>query len=311
MDAAIGKSRWHAAGTSVAAAIPLALLVAIAGAMLPLLPDWQAMWLLALAIYFGLKWLTLAAFLAGQGGPARGVSTGRASPVRVLGYLLLWPGMDARAFLDPAFRPVRPKVGEWLLMLVKLAVGFSLLYAVVPGFGRAHPFLAGWTGLAGLVLVLHFGLFHLLSLGWRAAGIEARPIMNWPILATSLADFWGRRWNLAFRDLAFARVGRPLAGRIGVAWATLTVFVASGLIHDLVISVPVRGGWGGPTVYFVVQGLGLLLERSRTGRRLGLGGGVVGRLTCAIFVVAPVGLLFHEPFIRRAILPTLAALGAI
>jgi alginate O-acetyltransferase complex protein AlgI len=96
---------------------------------------------------------------------------------------------------------------------------------------------------------------------------------------------------------------------MGVAWATMVVFIVSGLIHDLILSVPVHGGWGRPTIYFVLQGIGLLAERSRLGRRLGCARGFMGRLVCGLFVVAPLGLLFHEPFIRQAILPTLAALG--
>jgi hypothetical protein len=52
-----------------------------------------------------------------------------------------------------------------------------------------------------LVLVLYFGSFHLLSCAWRSAGVDAHPLMNWPLAAESVSEFWGRRWNTAFRDL--------------------------------------------------------------------------------------------------------------
>jgi hypothetical protein len=38
--------------------------------------------------------------------------------------------------------------------------------------------------MAGLILLLHFGTFHVLSLAWRRAGVNAQPIMRSPVLAT-------------------------------------------------------------------------------------------------------------------------------
>ena len=83
---------------------------------------------------------------------------------------------------------------------------------------------------------------------------------------------------MGFRQLAHELVFQPLHKRLGAATAGLTVFVASGLIHDLVISLPARAGYGLPTIYFVVQGLGVVLERSNAGKRFGLRQGAQGRL---------------------------------
>src|SRR5436190_2234880 len=71
---------------------------------------------------------------------------------------------------------------------------------------------------------------------------------------------------------------RPLRTRIGVVGATLGAFAVSGLIHELVIAVPARGGYGLPTTYFLLQGVAVCAERTRAGRRLGLAHGWRGRL---------------------------------
>ena len=84
-----------------------------------------------------------------------------------LGYLLLWPGMDATAFLDGRSHPAKPGIGEWALALFNLAAGLVLLFVVTPRITGEHAIVAGWIGMIGLVLVLHFGLFHVMSLCWR------------------------------------------------------------------------------------------------------------------------------------------------
>lgn len=301
MDATISHLSRQQGRGAISPAAPLFLLPSIAWALLSHAPSWQLMWGLAVSIYAGLKWLSFASSPASRGAPV----------VRALAYLVLWPGMDAQAFLDADRRMVRPTTGEWLLAIARLAAGIILIWGVAPRFIPEHWLAAGWIGMVGLVLVLHFGLFHLVSLGWRSVGIDAVPIMNFPLRSSSLSDFWGKRWNLAFRDLSHRHIFRPLVGRCGAAGATMAVFLVSGLVHELVISLPVRGGWGGPTAYFVIQGCGLLLERSAMGQKLGLRKGLTGRVCCGLFLLLPLGWLFHEPFIVHAILPTLRALGAL
>jgi len=134
--------------------------------------------------------------------------------------------------------------------------------------------------------------------------------MQAPLSATSLSDFWGRRWNLGFRQLTHRLIFQPARMRSGVVAATLLSFFASGAIHELVISLPARGGYGLPTCYFVFQGLGVLFERSMTGKRLGLSSGTRGWLFAVFCAGAPAFLLFHPWFVRTVILPFLAAIGA-
>ena len=165
--------------------------------------------------------------------------------------------------------------------------------------------------MIGIVLILHFGLFQLLSCFWRSLGIEARPIMNRPLASTSLSEFWGRRWNTAFRDLAHRFLFRPFTAWFGPRFGLFAGFLFSGAVHDLVISVPAQGGYGGPTAFFAIQGAAIIFERSAFGRRIGLGRGWPGRAFTFLVLVAPVFLLFHRPFVVRVIVPFMRAIGAL
>jgi alginate O-acetyltransferase complex protein AlgI len=164
--------------------------------------------------------------------------------------------------------------------------------------------------MVGLILIMHFGVFHILSLILRTAGISAQPIMQHPLRSHSLSEFWGKRWNLGFRQLSHDWIFKPLRKQNGVATATFIAFLASGVIHDLVISVPAHAGYGLPTSYFALQGCGVLMERSAFGIRLGLGRGVTGWLWMALLAAGPAYWLFHPLFALRVMLPFLRAIGA-
>ncbi len=154
-----------------------------------------------------------------------------------------------------------------------------------------------------MIFTFHFGLFHVLSWGWRRAGVTAPPLMRAPIIATSLAEFWGSRWNTAFAELARRFLLRPFARRHRVEFVSLAIFLVSGLVHELALSLPARGGWGGPTLYFLLQAVGLGAEKTAMARRLGLGRGLRGWCWTLLFTAAPLPLLFHAPLIERVVVP--------
>lgn len=295
-DAAPRRSRVRTAIlVGVAAALPLA-----AFALTRHLEAWVMMWALAGSVFFACKLLTLAR-----------VDGGRRGVERVLFYFFLWPGMDTRPFFNAGSPARRPRAREWIAPAVKLACGVALLWVAVPAVGAGRPLLAGWLGMAGIVLVLHFGVFHLLALAWQRRGAPVRPLMEGPLFSASLAEFWGGRWNRAFSDLARDLVYRPLWRRAGPAACTMLVFLISGVVHDFVISVPARGGYGLPTLYFFIQGLGLLVERTRMGKRAGLGGGWRGRLFAFAILIGPLFWLFHPAFVERVAVPFLQTIGCL
>src|SRR6059036_137545 len=69
---------------------------------------------LVLAIFGGFKWLTWL--------PVRQYGTRQ----RAWGYLLAWPGMDARRFLTGQSPRPRPKA--WILAAIKTLAGASLIW---------------------------------------------------------------------------------------------------------------------------------------------------------------------------------------
>ena len=261
---------------------------------------WIFMWLMAGAIFLGCKWLTFWR--------VRHISS---TVGRSLGYFFFWAGMDAASFLRSHSRhgTTARHLGGIVLALVKIVFGTSLLF----GFARfsSNQLVAGWIGMIGTILILHFGLFDLAAIAWRAAGVNAHPVMNGPIKSTSLSEFWGRRWNGAFNQLVLDVLFRPLARSAGGVRATLAAFLLSGLLHELVISLPAARGYGLPTAYFLLQACGVMAQRSEIGRRLHLRDGVRGWLFTMLIAAGPVFFLFHPPFVRNVIVPFMKAIGAL
>jgi len=269
----------------------LVLLPLVALATRAFLPAWAFMWAMAFAIFFGCKWLTLR-------------RSDGAGPFRTIAYFFAWPGMDATRFLSSDLALPVPRliaVKNVLGATARFSIGTFLLFVLARH--APDPIVVGWIGMVGMILILHFGFFALLSVGWRALRVDARPIMDAPLRSTSLAEFWGRRWNGAFNDLALGLVFRPIARRVGVVAGTLSAFAVSGLIHELVISLPAGAGYGLPTGYFLLQGLAVLTQRKIPILR--------GWFFTILVVAGPAYWLFHPPFIRRVIIPFMHAIGAL
>jgi alginate O-acetyltransferase complex protein AlgI len=114
--------------------------------------------------------------------------------------------------------------------------------------------------LPGLSLVLHFGIFNLLAGVGRLAGAHYQSLFVAPPRSMSLAEFWGRRWNLAFSQMTALVVYRPLVSPYGRGPALVASFLGSGLRHELAVSVPVQAGCGLPLAYLALHGVLSLIE---------------------------------------------------
>ena len=237
----------------------------------------------------------------------------------VLFFLLLLPLcflMKVTAFWGT------PESKDWRLMLapfptplsVKQALPLSaaprlisrFLVALVPcGFSywlcrklwsdlRAPPILLCYAGAIILWLVTEAlgSLAPLLAL--PAGKFLPLPHGASPPLARSLSDFWGRRWNVWMSGWFRQMIFRPLSHR--PALALFAVFFASGVMHEGVINVPLyvvtgKNCFGTMMLYFLLQAVGILLER-RTRRR------GVRRLLVWLFVFGAAPLMVNEGLLR-------------
>ncbi|MEM9701551.1 MAG: MBOAT family protein [Planctomycetota bacterium] len=217
-----------------------------------------------------------------------------------------WPGLERRQFLHGA--AAAPDATEWLRGSVGTLGGVLLFLLGGALAERDKAVLGGLCAAAGFVFALHFGAFHLLALALRTRGVDAVPLMNRPLSAATLAEFWGRRWNTAFALLTRDAVFSPVARRFSPAVALWVGFLLSGFVHEAAITGPVydRPGaiYGGPTSYFLLQALGVSLERCL--RKRGVLKGPKNRLYAAAWLILPLPLLLSPAFLKNAAAPTAA-----
>ena len=203
-----------------------------------------------------------------------------------------WPGMRPAIFARLG-HPPSARALEILGGGVRNLIAGLLLLAISREL-RAVPIVATLLAFPALSLILHFGLFDIAAAFWRWRGVPAEKLFRAPLASRTLAEFWSRRWNLAFSEMISLTVDRPLRPRLGRDGARLAAFLASGILHEIAISLPVHAGYGLPTLYFALQGLFVATEK-RPSR--------VRTIAC---LVLPLPLLFHPPFVRGVIWPLIA-----
>ena len=220
-----------------------------------------------------------------------------------LGFAGAWLGMKPGLFASAETVSLNGAGALIRRGAIHVAAGSALLVlARIAWTGTHSRPLATVLLLPGLSLLVHFGLCNLLAGGWRLRGVACDALFRAPVRSQNLGEFWARRWNLAFSQMTAIAVYRPVADRLGRGPALVAGFALSGLLHEMAISVPVRAGFGLPLIYFLVHGGLVLVERALARAGHPLSGGV-GRAWAMFWVLAPLPILFHRPFLAGVIWP--------
>jgi len=208
-------------------------------------------------------------------------------------FLFAWPGVvpDCFAKREPA-RSI--DASEFLAAWARMSAGIAFILALAVSAPRLSDAVLGLAGTAALLLALHLGIASLLPWLIRWAGFPGPDLFRQPWASRSLAEFWGRRWNLAFVETMRCLLLRSFYRRLGRGGSQFAVFAVSGLLHELAISFPAGGGWGLPLGYFLLHGALVAVEKRFR---------IVNRAWTWFWVIAPAPWLFHEPFRRVLIVP--------
>ncbi|MBI3633095.1 MAG: membrane bound O-acyl transferase family-domain-containing protein [Candidatus Vogelbacteria bacterium] len=226
-------------------------------------------------------------------------------------FNLGWVGPRAKVFTEPFVAYRKETESLALRGLLWASVGGALFYlAMLVGSGAVYvsfvsrDLLFFFLALPALSLIFHFGLLNLLAAFWQSNRVGCQSQFNEPFLATSLSSFWGKRWNNAFSEMATSAIYRPLSPIVGTNLAAMAVFIFSGALHELVISFPVHAGYGLPMLYFLIHGCLVVTERKfKTWGYSVNTYPVIGWIWTAFWLILPLPILFHQPFIKRIIWP--------
>jgi hypothetical protein len=224
-------------------------------------------------------------------------------------FCLTWAGMRAEIFKTAGLESLPGAKRMIVHGILQVMAGVSLVVvahylASVEMNASLQYLLITSALLIAFSLTLHFGILAISAGVWRYFGVDTYLLFNEPLKSGTLNEFWSRRWNIAFSEMTSIAVFRPLKQKIGAIPALLLAFMFSGVLHEMAISVPVNKGYGLPMAYFVIQGLAVALEKFLiTKNIIRAGNTVIDKIWLFSWLVIPLPLLFHKPFITGIIWP--------
>ena len=205
---------------------------------------------------------------------------------RWIAFSFLWFGMQPMAWTG------KRRALEWkshvrtaLLSITLGAIGLSLYVSL-----RWDYFPLSFIFMS---MMFHYGVLRLNTALWRCVGFPVRTLFRNPLVTTGFKDFWGARWNLAYSQMMARAVQKPLIEKLGQKKAIFAVFLISGLFHELAITVIVMEGFGLPFLFFLFQGIAVLIEKKAWWLRY----------ACLLSLVIGLPVLFPPAFVTEIIEP--------
>jgi hypothetical protein len=121
-----------------------------------------------------------------------------------------------------------------------------------------------WVARILSAATLMYAAFEVLSgtlrIGYLAFGVEVPPVQRAPIKSLSLAEFWGRRWNLVVSGWLREFVFLPLARRRRPQLARAAAFGASGAYHAWMVFALGAEAVALMGLYFLLHGAAVVIE---------------------------------------------------
>lgn len=178
--------------------------------------------------------------------------------------------------------------------LVGLLLYYWIYWKLVDAF-QLHGIILNYLAVPAVLLMTEV-FIAIATVLWLPSGRLLPVLHRNPFAARSVADFWGRRWNLWMSDWFRYAMFTPLRRR--PVLAVWLIFFLSGLLHEYVLNL---GLWlvtgqklfGTMMLYFLLQAAGVLMERRFLKHRP-----LANRLFTWLIVLAPVPLAFNELMLR-------------
>ncbi|GKA80922.1 acyl-CoA--sterol O-acyltransferase 1-like protein [Tanacetum coccineum] len=194
------------------------------------------------------------------------------------------------------------------IFLVKVML-FGILLKVYDYHEYIHPILKMSLYCFHMYFMLEMALVILAYVARTLVQMESEPQFDEPYLATSLQDFWGKRWNLMVTSILHPTIYDPIHSFstrfMPRKWASfiavLTTFLVSGLMHEFIFyNIGRLETTGEVTCFFLLHGLlvGIEVNIKRAAKGKLCLPPVVSRPLTLACVLATCFWLFFPPFLR-------------
>ncbi len=177
-------------------------------------------------------------------------------------FYYAWIGVNPRPFA----RTFKQRTWNWNELIlafgsILLGVGFLAIFLFLRTNQRYSLLASYLLLLPGLSLIFHFGILRAGLVIWERFGVSYSHFFQNPFKFQSLHDFWSRRWNFPYVEMLSLIFVRPLLKHCSGTTIHFLSFLFSGILHEIAITLPIQSGFGGPTAYFLFQGLMVWFEK--------------------------------------------------